>query len=36
MVVYQAYRPKIGKFAASKGYFGGEFSLTRACHQLKN
>nr|WP_293161910.1 DUF4291 family protein [Okeania sp. SIO2C9] len=26
VVVYQAYRPKIGDFAASKGYFDGEFS----------
>ena len=22
VVVYQAYKPKIGNFAASKGYFG--------------
>ncbi|NEN90988.1 MAG: DUF4291 domain-containing protein [Okeania sp. SIO3H1] len=29
VVVYQAYRPEIGNFAASKGYFGGEFSLNR-------
>lgn len=29
VVVYQAYRAEIGNFAASKGYFGGEFSLTR-------
>ncbi|WP_246844518.1 DUF4291 domain-containing protein [Hydrocoleum sp. CS-953] len=29
IVVYQAYKPKIGRFAALKGYFGGEFSLSR-------
>lgn len=29
IVVYQAYRPAIGNFAASHGYFGGEFSLNR-------
>lgn len=29
IVVYQAYRPEIGKFAASYGYFGGAFSLAR-------
>lgn len=29
IVVYQAYRPAIGHFAASHGYFGGEFRLTR-------
>jgi hypothetical protein len=29
VVVYQAYRPEIGRFAASNGYFGGEFSLAR-------
>jgi hypothetical protein len=29
IIVYQAYRPSIGKFAAQEGYFGGEFSLTR-------
>ncbi|GAB4543894.1 MAG: DUF4291 domain-containing protein [Pleurocapsa sp.] len=29
VVVYQAYRPAIGCFAASGGYFGGEFSLNR-------
>lgn len=29
IVVYQAYRPEISDFAASKGYFGGEFSLSR-------
>ncbi len=29
IVVYQAYRPAIGNFAAQHGYFGGEFSLER-------
>jgi Domain of unknown function (DUF4291) len=29
VVVYQAYRPTIGNFAATHGYFGGEFSLNR-------
>ncbi len=30
VIVYQAYRPTIGHFAATHGYFGGEhFSLTR-------
>lgn len=29
IVVYQAYRPEIGRFAATHGYFGGEFSLNR-------
>lgn len=29
MVVYQAYRPAIGHFAAKQGYFGGEFKLSR-------
>ena len=29
VVVYQAYRPSIGNFAAEHGYFGGEFSLDR-------
>ncbi len=30
VVVYQAYRPAIGHFAATHGYFGGDhFSLTR-------
>lgn len=27
IVVYQAYRPAIGHFAAEHGYFGGEFKL---------
>jgi hypothetical protein len=29
VVVYQTYRPSIGRFAAEHGYFGGEFSLSR-------
>ena len=29
VVVYQAYKPSIGQFAAKNGYFGGEFSLAR-------
>lgn len=29
VVVYQAYRPEIGRFAAKHGYFGGAFSLSR-------
>src|SRR5262249_48922776 len=29
IVVYQAYRPDIGQFAASHGYFGGDFQLGR-------
>lgn len=29
VVVYQAYRPAIGHFAARHGWFGGEFSLGR-------
>jgi hypothetical protein len=29
VVVYQAYRPEIGHFAAERGYFGGDFSLDR-------
>lgn len=29
IVVYQAYRPAIGKYAAAHGRFGGEFSLSR-------
>jgi hypothetical protein len=29
IVVYQAYRPALGHFAAQHGYFGGEFSLSR-------
>jgi len=29
VVVYQAYRPSIGRFAAEHGHFGGDFSLQR-------
>lgn len=29
VVVYQAYRPEIGQFAAAHQYFGGAFSLSR-------
>ncbi|MCV3215952.1 DUF4291 family protein [Plectonema radiosum NIES-515] len=29
IVVYQAYRPEIGHFAATHNYFGGEFQLDR-------
>jgi hypothetical protein len=29
IVVYQAYRPEIGHFAAANQYFGGDFSLGR-------
>ena len=29
VVVYQAYRPAIGRFAAEHGYFGGDFSFSR-------
>ena len=29
VVVYQAYRPEIGQFAAAHGYFGGPWSLER-------
>ena len=29
VVVYQAYAPDIGRFAAEHGYFGGRFSLDR-------
>lgn len=29
VVVYQAYRHSIGRFAAEQGYFGGEFKLSR-------
>ena len=29
VIVYQAYRPAIGHFAAQHGYFGGPFSLSR-------
>jgi Domain of unknown function (DUF4291) len=29
VIVYQAYKPAIGHFAAKNGHFGGEFSLSR-------
>jgi hypothetical protein len=29
IIVYQAYRPSIGRFAVDHGYFGGEFSFQR-------
>ena len=29
IIVYQAYRQSIGKFALNHGYFGGEFKFTR-------
>jgi hypothetical protein len=29
IIVYQAYRPTIGRFTAERGYFGGGFSLAR-------
>jgi len=29
VIVYQAYRPEIGLFAARNGYFGGAFSYSR-------
>ena len=29
IIVYQAYRPQIGRFASEHGYFGGEFSYSR-------
>jgi hypothetical protein len=29
VVVYQAYRPSIGRFAAEHGFFGGDFSTGR-------
>ncbi|HMF19803.1 MAG TPA: DUF4291 domain-containing protein, partial [Gemmataceae bacterium] len=29
IVVYQAYRPAIGRFAAEHGFFGGDFSFQR-------
>jgi hypothetical protein len=29
IMVYQAYRPRIGSFAAEHGYFGGDFQYTR-------
>src|SRR6266849_463738 len=29
VIVYQAYRPSIGRFAAEHGKFGGDFSYSR-------
>jgi hypothetical protein len=29
IIVYQAYHPSIGNFAANNGYFGGQFSFDR-------
>lgn len=29
VIVYQAYRPAIGRYAAEQGRFGGEFSYSR-------
>src|SRR6516165_261028 len=29
LIVYQAYRPSIGRFTLEHGYFGGGFSLSR-------
>lgn len=29
VIVYQAYNPAIGRFAAEKGYFGGPFNMNR-------
>ena len=29
IVVYQAYRPSIGRYAAEHGAFGGDFSYSR-------
>src|SRR5258708_4744188 len=29
IIVYQAYRPSIGRFAAEHGRFGGDFSYSR-------
>lgn len=29
IIVYQAFRPEIGHFAATRGYFGGQFRYTR-------
>lgn len=29
ILVYQAYRPSIGRFAAEHGYFGGDFKYSR-------
>lgn len=29
VVVYQAYRPAIGRYAVEHGHFGGDFSFSR-------
>jgi hypothetical protein len=29
IIVYQAYRPSIGQFAAENGFFGGDFKFSR-------
>src|SRR4051794_7762498 len=29
LLVYQAYRPSIGRFTLERGYFGGDFSYAR-------
>src|SRR3974390_2633751 len=29
IIVYQAYRPSIGRFAVENGYFGGDFKYSR-------
>lgn len=29
VIVYQAFRPSIGKYAVAHGYFGGDFSFSR-------
>jgi hypothetical protein len=29
IIVYQAYRPSIGRFAIERGHFGGDFSFSR-------
>jgi len=29
IIVYQAYRPSIGRFAIENGFFGGDFKYTR-------
>jgi hypothetical protein len=36
VVVYQAYRPQIGCFAAEHGFFGGAFELDRMSWIMPN
>lgn len=36
IIVYQAYRPSIGNFAAQNGYFGGQFSFDRMTWRKTN